>query len=332
MFIAVKDKNNVTLMPCHPARARELVRAKKAIRRFHHGIFFIQLNYAVKSNNQQVVIGIDPGSKREGFTVMSEKTTYLNIQSHAVTHVKDKLETRRIMRRIRRSRKTPCRKSRRNRNIGGISPSTHARWNAKLRILNMLSFLYPITDVIVEDIKAKSVKNGRKWNVSFSPLQVGKMWFYKQIEKNYILHLKFGYETKMLRDKLNLKKTSAKLSNKFSAHCVDSWVLANYVFPKRKSEVDNKKLIIMVPFNFIRRQLHKLQPNKDGIRIKVGGTNGLMKKGAMVLYKNKAKYIGGCNAIGCDLKDHEGKRTNRLIIIKNLQLINNYNSMGVKYL
>jgi hypothetical protein len=99
-------------MPCHPARARELVRAGKALRRFDRGLFYLRLTESGEGAVQPIAAGVDPGSKKEGLTLRSEKHTFLNIQADAVTWVKDSVETRRSMRRARRSRKTPCRKNR----------------------------------------------------------------------------------------------------------------------------------------------------------------------------------------------------------------------------
>jgi hypothetical protein len=96
-------------MPCHPARARELVRKGKAVRRFNQGMFYIQLTERESGDIQPIAIGIDPGSKKEGITIKSEAHTHLNIQADAVTWVRDAVETRREMRRSRRFRKTPCR-------------------------------------------------------------------------------------------------------------------------------------------------------------------------------------------------------------------------------
>src|SRR3989304_749474 len=70
-----------------------------------------------------------------------------------------------------------------NRARGGIPPSTKARWNWKLRIINWLKKMFPITIIVVEDIKAWSKKNQKKWNSSFSPLEVGKKWFYQEVRK-----------------------------------------------------------------------------------------------------------------------------------------------------
>ena len=70
--------------------------------------------------------------------------------------------------------------------------------------LNWLKKLYPISHTVVKDIKAVT-KGKKKWDKTFSPLEVGKKWFYSQIDN---LNLKHGYETKELRDSLGLKKTS----------------------------------------------------------------------------------------------------------------------------
>jgi len=72
-------------------------------------VFSIQLVDRQDGVTQPVAVGIDPGSKKEGFTVKSEVRTFLNIQADAVTWVKDAVETRRNLRRSGRMRKTPCR-------------------------------------------------------------------------------------------------------------------------------------------------------------------------------------------------------------------------------
>jgi hypothetical protein len=96
--------------------------------------------------------------------------------------VKDVVETKRNMRRARRLIKTPCRKNKINRNMGGISPSTRTRCQWKLRISQVLSKLFPIECFVVEDIKAR-LTGKRRWDASFSLLEVGKSWFYSELEK-----------------------------------------------------------------------------------------------------------------------------------------------------
>ena len=134
LYVPVVSSTGKPLMPCHPARARELVRKGRAVRRFDRGMFYIRLLDRVDGDVQSVACGIDPGSKKEGLTVKSEAHTYLNLQADAVTWVKDAIETRRNMRRARRFRKIPCRAPRFNRSRGALPPSTKAMWQWKLRI------------------------------------------------------------------------------------------------------------------------------------------------------------------------------------------------------
>jgi len=295
MFVPVVDKENKPLMPTKPSRARKWVKSGKATPFWQKGIFCVRLNVEPSDIHlEPIACGIDPGSKKEAFTVKSENHTYLNIQADAVTWVKDAVETRRNMRRTRRHRKTPCRKPRFNRTKGGISPSTKARWQWKLRICWWLKKMFPITAFVVEDIAAVTKKGKRRWNKSFSPLEIGKRWFYSELEKLGNVYTLKGYETKELRDGCGLKKSSNKLAEKFDAHCVDSWVLANWhvgnhVLP------DNKEMLFVVPLQFHRRQLHLLQPTKGGIRRSYGGTRSEgFKRGSYVKHpKYGICFVGG---------------------------------------
>jgi hypothetical protein len=70
-----------------------------------------------------------------------------------------------------------------------------------------VSKLVPLTVVIIEDIMAITKKGARKWNMNFSPLEVGKHWFEEQVK---LLNLKYkkyhGYETKNQRVYRGFKK------------------------------------------------------------------------------------------------------------------------------
>ena len=234
-----------------------------------------------------IAVGIDPGSKKEAFSVKSavetsrrDVSTYLNLQTDAITWVSDSVKTCREMRRGRRYRKTPCRANRQNRSLGTLPPSTKARWAWKLRVASWLSQLYPISVFMVEDIKAKT-KGQRRWDKSFSPLEVGKAWFYTELSQIAEVKTKSGWETKLLRDHFGLKKSGDKMANVFEAHAVDSWVLASSEVGGEV--VDNKRLLLVSPLRFHRRQLHALQPSKGGFRRLYGGTRSLeYRRGSMV--------------------------------------------------
>ena len=170
-YTPVFDTDNRQLMPTKTQRAIRWVNTGKATPFYKKGVWCVRLNVEPSARNYQpIAVGIDPGSKREGITVKSKAYTYLNIQAHAVDWVKDAVETRRNMRRARRFRNTPCRqnKSNQRRAKERLLPSTKARWQWKLRLCTWLSKLFPVTSFVVEDIKARTLKKGRKWNLLLS--------------------------------------------------------------------------------------------------------------------------------------------------------------------
>jgi hypothetical protein len=310
MFVPVVDFNQVPLMPTTPARARRWIESGKATPFWKKGVFCVRLNQEPSGRNfQEVALGIDPGSKKEGLTVKSEAHTYLNVQADAVTHIKKAVEDRRAVRRNRRQRKTPYRKQRKNRACSGLPPSTKARWQWKLRLMNWLKKIFPITRVVVEDIKAKT-KGQKRWDKNFSPLEIGKNWFYDQIRKVCKLDLFSGLDTHEMREALGLKKSKDKLAETFNAHCVDSWVLASAIIGGPVAP-DNTRLLCVTPLRFNRRELHRRNPQKGGIRTRCGGTWSIhFKKGSIVEHpKYGVVYVGGTQQDRvslCSLED--GKR------------------------
>jgi hypothetical protein len=74
---------------------------------------------------------------------------------------------------------------------------------------------------------------------------------------------------------------------------------------------DNTALLYIVPLRFHRRQLHRLQPDKGGIRKPYGGTLSLgFKRGSWVRHaQHGVCYIGGTSNERISLHDLQtGKR------------------------
>ncbi len=294
MFVPVVDSSQVPLMPTTASRARRWIKSGKATPFWKRGVFCIRLNVEPSSQElQPIAIGCDPGSKREAFTVKSKSHTYLNVLVETPHWVKDAVEAKRNARRARRFRKTPCRQNRQNRARGNLPPSTKARWQWKERIINWLCKMFPASDIIVEDIKAKT-KGKRRWDTAFSPLEVGKQWFYRRLQRLCRLSTKQGHETAALRNKLGLTKNKSKLADEFACHNIDSWVLANSLVGSHRRP-DNISLVKLVPLQFHRRQLHMFQPAKGNIRRAYGGTRSCgFTRGSIVKHtKFGACYIGG---------------------------------------
>lgn len=312
-MVPVLDENKNPLMPTSWKRAKKLLSRGEAKPYWYKGIFSIILQRPPKSTyKQDICAGIDPGSKMSALTIKSEAHTIFNLQYSAPTHVKKKVEERAMLRRSRRQRKTPYRKCRFNRRVKSrLPPSTKSRWLQHLRLLDMFSKLYPINLVGFEDIKAESIKGARSWNVNFSPLEVGKNWFYDRVQELWALHLFSGFETYGIRHQLGLEKGKDKLKVEFKSHCVDSWAIANAVVGGH-IEPENTKLTFFKPLNFHRRKLHATVPTKEGKRRDYGGTLSLgLKRGTLVRHSKYGTCLVGGTSKG-RVSLHNLSNNNRL--------------------
>lgn len=132
--VLVIDSNKQPLMPCHPARARELLNQGKAAvyRRYP---FTIILKDREGGDTQPVAFKVDPGSKQTGMALVADfqrgkRLIWAAVLEHRGQHIKDALESRRALRRNRRSRHTryrPARFNNRRKPEGWLPPSLQSR-------------------------------------------------------------------------------------------------------------------------------------------------------------------------------------------------------------
>lgn len=316
-------------MPCSEKRARKLLERREAKPYWCKGVFCIILQRPPRTRyNQEVAVGIDPGSKFEGLTVKSEAHTLLNIQTEAKVDVKKKVENRSVLRRSRRGRKTryrPCRYNR-SRREDFVAPSTKSRWDYKLSLLNWLRKMFPVSHVVVEDISATTKEGKKRWNKSFSPLQVGKNYFRREVQKLGVEYSEYaGFETHVLRNNYGLKKNSNKSKKDFFTHCVDSWVLSNEVVGGH-TKADNERVIFLSPIKRYRRQLHRQNPSKGGVRSPYGSTRSLgLERGTLVKHpKHGLGLVGGNTKGRLSLnKLEDSKRFVRTAKVEDLKLLTN---------
>jgi hypothetical protein len=173
----------------------------------------------------------------------------------------------------------------------------------------MLCQLFPISLFVVEDIKA-CTKGMRQWDKSFSPLQVGKAWFYGKLGELAPVQIVPAWETRALRERNGLKKTGKKTAEVWNAHCVDAWVLANAAIGGEISP-DNTRLHCLTPLRWHRRQLHRLEPERGAKRKPYGGTLSQgIKRGTLITHPRYGKaYVGGTMGGKMSLHDpNTGKR------------------------
>ena len=116
MRVFVLDTNRKPLDPCHPARARELLKkGKAAVFRRYPFTIILQDRTLEESIVHPHRVKIDPGSKTTGFAVLNETTNHVVWVAeleHRGEQIHSRMQDRASLRRGRRTRKTRYRKPR----------------------------------------------------------------------------------------------------------------------------------------------------------------------------------------------------------------------------
>jgi len=318
VFVLAVDGEPLT--PTTPARARKLLKAGQAKPVWSKfGTFGIQVMVETRRENPETALGVDVGTKFEGYAVVCGKENSLSIKLDLPDKKKivKKLDKRRTLRRNRRRRKCrrrPARSDNRKRD-GFIAPSQLVIVNSRLKILRELFRIYPITLVGLEDIKFNHARH--RWGQNFSTAEIGKQKIREFFTRHLVdLYEYQGWETKLVREQYGYKKTGNKSEDKFTSHSSDALALAcdvgvgQYIEPGPFRVVDDT-------YRPVRRRLHDTQPVKGGIREKYSrGTVFGHRKGLLVgTPKGKSgrlcgEYKGGYRYH--DLETGQRRSTNRL--------------------
>ena len=293
--IPVVGKDGKPLTPCIPTKARKLIEGGVAEKKWNKlGIFYIQMLVDTRKEVPEMCLGIDPGSKFDGYAVVSKEEIQQTGMSILPKMVKKKIENKRTMRRARRFRKTwrrPCRFDNRSIPEGWIAPSQKAKVDFRLRITKELCKIYPITQFAVEDVRFSHYK--KRHGRYFSKVEIGKTKLYKTLSKLGKLKKYIGFETSELRKKFGMKKITGKSELVPEAHATDAGAIAMDMIGCKNSQIIS--FFAWKRYEFYRRQLHKQQPSKSGIREKYGGSvlTVKLKKGDIVSGLYKGKMVTG---------------------------------------
>jgi 5-methylcytosine-specific restriction endonuclease McrA len=159
--VFVLNSTKEPLTPCHPAKARKLLReGKAAIFRRYPFTILLKAKLDVKDSEiQPLRLKLDPGSKTTGIAIVNDHTGKVLFAAeikHRGQRVKDSLESRRAIRRSRRNRKTRYRKSRfdnRTRRAGWLPPSLQSRVANIMTWVERLGRYCPITAISQELVR-----------------------------------------------------------------------------------------------------------------------------------------------------------------------------------
>src|SRR5690242_10684265 len=174
--VFVLDVGGKPLTPTTSARARKLLAAGVAKKRWSKfGTFGIQLLAETRQEKPATSLGIDPGTKFEGYAVVCGQENSLSVKLDLPDkkQIVKKLIKRRTLRRSRRFRKCRRRPARfqNRRRQGFLAPSQIVMLCSRLKLLRALFAIYPIGQVGLEDVR---FNHTNKWGANFSTIEIGK--------------------------------------------------------------------------------------------------------------------------------------------------------------
>lgn len=168
--VYVINKHGRPLMPCSPAKARHLLDAGKAKVK-KRTPFTIQLTYGSSGYTQEVILGVDAGSKTIGVSASTIKEELFSAEVKPRNDVVELMSTRREFRKARRHRKTRYRKPRFNNRVhskhkGWLAPSVEVKIQEHITAIKMVRHILPVSKVVVETAEfdlqmLKAIEEGR---------------------------------------------------------------------------------------------------------------------------------------------------------------------------
>ena len=311
--VFVIGKEGEPMTPTTPARARKLLRDGVArITWSKFSTFGIQMLVETRLETQDTALGVDNGTKFEGYSVIVGVENLINIKLDLPDKKKivRKLKERRTLRRARRfrnCRRRPSRFDNRERK-GFLAPSQAVVVNSRLKVIRELFCMYPINYIGFEDVRFNHAKH--RWGANFSTVEIGKARIYTFFESRGAEVFKYpGYRTQDLRKRYGYRKTAIKNADKFTAHCSDSLTLAADVLIGEFVE-PGPFLVFNDKYRSVRRKLYDTQPARGGIKEPYShGTVLGLRKGLIVgLPKGRIGQLCGELKGGYRYYDQNGKR------------------------
>lgn len=183
-MVYVQDINGKSLMPTtRHGKVRRLLKDKKAVV-VNLCPFTIKLTYVTSDYKQEIVLGVDAGTKHVGLSATTKSKELYSSEVILRSDIVGLLSTRRELRRTRRSR-LRYRKPRFNNRIKSkkqewIAPSVKYKIDAHIRVVEKVYSILPVSHIIIEvaqfntqkiknpDISGKEYQEGDQlgfWNV-----------------------------------------------------------------------------------------------------------------------------------------------------------------------
>ena len=186
-MVYVLNINGEPLMPTTNAKARILLREKKAIVK-EVKPFTIQLTYKITTYTQPTTLGIDSGYLNIGFSAVTDDKELIGGEVELLQGVSQRIQKRAMYRNNRRSRLRYRKPRFDNRAIpkGWLAPSIEHKLDSHIRFIDKVKELLPITNIIVEvaNFDIQKIKNP---DIQGEEYQQGEQMGFWNL-REYILH------------------------------------------------------------------------------------------------------------------------------------------------
>jgi hypothetical protein len=152
VFVYVLNCHGQPFMPCHPRKARLLLKEGKA-KVAKMVPFTIQLLYGSSGYKQAISLGVDAGTHRIGVSATTEQKVLFEAEVLPRRDIQELLASRRQFRRARRRRKTRYRKVRflnRKKSGGWLAPSVQHKVEAQLKTIQLVHKILPVRTTSIE--------------------------------------------------------------------------------------------------------------------------------------------------------------------------------------
>lgn len=153
-MVYVQDIDGKPLMPTtRHGKVRRLLKSNKAVV-VNLCPFTIRLTYISDSYKQEIVLGVDAGTKHVGLSATTKSKELYSSEVILRNDIVDLLSTRRELRRTRRNRlryRKPRFNNRvKNKRPGWIAPSVRYKVDAHIRVIDNVCSILPISRIVIE--------------------------------------------------------------------------------------------------------------------------------------------------------------------------------------
>lgn len=188
-MVYVLDINGEPLMPTTNAKARVLLKQKKAIAK-ELKPFTIQLNYQTSNYTQDIILGIDSGYNNIGFSAVTDSKELLVGELKLLQGIKERLQKKSMYRAQRRGR-LRYRKPRWNNRVkskpkGWLAPSLQHKLDSHIKFIDSIYDILPIRRSVVE-IASFDIQKMKNDNIKGVEYQQGDMMGFWNT-REYVLH------------------------------------------------------------------------------------------------------------------------------------------------